>query len=368
MSTFLERHTELISRLTVSDTPGSIPDLGYSICDDRGYLVDVLKPIIDDRDAIKAQIREETQQDHPNEDRLAELEGRSDALKWTLVACFGYQGFSNAKFGRIECHEAINAFAREILLSAKQRLEAGGWRVVHGIVDSTWVIPEPDTDPEDRTSLETLASEITDSVGIRLEYEAAYDWVAFVPQRDSDAGALTKYFGKLEGRDDFKLRGVEARQRSTPPFVETVQRECLDCFAATRDPEVVIDRLGEAIAQLHAGHVDALDLVETVRVSKPLEAYTQTTRTVAALERADTLGVATYPGQSIEYVVVDDTKSSQDRVALAHEDPESYDPSYYETQLVRAVESLLSPLGWNRTQIRRVLDDHDTTELTAFTE
>jgi len=96
-------------------------------------------------------------------------------LKWILVACFGYQWFSNAKFGRIECHEVINAFAREILLSAKQRLEAGGWRVVHGIVDSIWVIPEPDTDPEDRTSLETLASEITDAVGIRLEYEAAYD-------------------------------------------------------------------------------------------------------------------------------------------------------------------------------------------------
>lgn len=29
-----------------------------------------------------------------------------------------------------------------------------------------------------------------------------------------------------------------------------------------------------------------------------------------------------------------------------------YDASYYETHLVRAVESVLSPLGWNRTDIR----------------
>lgn len=43
--------------------------------------------------------------------------------------------------------------------------------------------------------------------------------------------------------------------------------------------------------------------------------------------------------------VVDDEKSSRDRVALAHEDVETYDTSYYETQLVRAVESVLSPLG-----------------------
>ena len=50
-----------------------------------------------------------------NQQRLDELEDRSSALKLILVACFGYQGFSNAKFGRIECHEAINAYAREIL-------------------------------------------------------------------------------------------------------------------------------------------------------------------------------------------------------------------------------------------------------------
>jgi DNA polymerase I len=185
-----------------------VPDLGYAICDDRGYLVDVLQPIIDARDELKAAIRRERNRDDPDEERLAELDGRSGALKWILVACFGYQGFSNAKFGRIECHEAINAFAREILLTAKRRLEAGGWRVVHGIVDSIWVTPDPDTDADDREDLEALATEITEDVEIRLEHEAHYDWVAFVPQRERDAGALTKYFGKVSGDDDFKIRGI----------------------------------------------------------------------------------------------------------------------------------------------------------------
>lgn len=106
--------------------------------------------------------------------------------------------------------------------------------------------------------------------------------------------------------------------------------------------------------------------METICVSKPLGEYAHTTRTVAALERAGTIGVATYPGQSVEYVVVDDTKSSQDRVALAHENPESYDPSYYETQPIRAVESLLSPLGWDRTDIHRALNGTETPSLTTF--
>jgi len=343
-----------------------VPGLGYSICDDRGYLVDVLQPIIDARDEIKTAIRRETDRDDPDEDRLAEFEGRSGALKWILVACFGYQGFSNAKFGRIECHEAINAYAREILLTAKQHLEDGGWRVVHGIVDSIWVTPDPDVDDEEREDLETLATAITERVEIRLEHEAHYDWVAFVPQRESNAGALTKYFGKVAGNDDFKIRGIEARQRSTPSFIEDVQRDCLERLDATRAPDAVLDCLQDAIKRLHAGTVPVEQLVERNRVSKPLEGYTQNTQNVAALRRARDQDLTVHPGQDIEYVVVDDEKSSRERVALAHEEVESYDASYYETQLVRAVESVLSPLGWDRAEIRRELTETRVPKLTAY--
>ncbi|SFC70083.1 DNA polymerase I [Halobiforma haloterrestris] len=343
-----------------------VPGLGYSICDDRGYLVDVLEPIVDARDEIKAAIRHERQRDEPDRQRLEELEGQSGALKWILVACFGYQGFSNAKFGRIECHEAINAYAREILLTAKRRLEAGGWRVVHGIVDSIWVTPDPDVDDTERTDLETLATAVTEAVDVRLEHEAHYDWVAFVPQRESAAGALTKYFGRVAGEDEFKIRGIEARQRSTPEFIADVQRECLERFDVTRSPEAVLVCLEDALERLHAGTVPTDRLVERNRVSKPLEGYTQNTRNVAALKRTREQDIAVHPGQTIEYVVVDDEKTSRERVALAHEAVESYDPSYYETQLVRAVESVLSPLGWDRTDIRRALAETREPELSDF--
>ena len=87
---------------------------------------------------------------------------------------------------------------------------------------------------------------------------------------------------------------------------------------------------------------------------------------MAALKRAGDQDLAVHPGQDIEYVVVDDEKTSRERVALAHEEIESYDPSYYKTQLVRAVESVLSPLGWDRSKIRRELAETQVPELTAF--
>ena len=88
-----------------------------------------------------------------------------------------------------------------------------------------------------------------------------------------------------------------------------------------------------------------------VDVLQPIvDARDEITQNVAALKRLRDQDLAVHPGQDIEYMVVDDEKRSRERVALAHEEINSYDPSYYETELVRAVESLLSPIGWDRSK------------------
>ena len=124
--------------------------------------------------------------------------------------------------------------------------------------------------------------------------------------------------------------------------------------------------LRNALRKLNAGDVDESELVERNRVSKPLEGYTQYTQNVAALERARDQELAVHPGQDIEYVVVDDEKNSRDRVALAHETVEGYDASYYETQLIRATESILSPVGWEREDIRSGLAETQDCRLGEF--
>jgi DNA polymerase I len=334
-----------------------VPGLGYSICTDRGYLPDVLQPIIDDRDEIKTAIA-----DTDDPDREAALEGRSSALKWILVSCFGYQGFSNAKFGRIECHEAINAYAREILLDAKERLEAGGWRVLHGIVDSLWVTPRPDTE---QTALAALAAEITKQTDVRLEYEAAYDWLAFVPLQDSEAGALTKYFGR-RADGSYKYRGIECRQRSTPDFVADCQRVLIDTFHTTRDPEAVCHELAWWLTRCEHGEIDPEAMGVRQRTSKSLDAYTHATQTTAALKRATDQDLHHAPGKDIAYVVVDDDKSGRDRVRLPHEPGDGYDTTFYREQLLRAAESVLSPIGWRQTDIEATLADRAETTIAQF--
>jgi len=47
--------------------------------------------------------------------------------------------FNKARFGRIECHESITAYGREILLRTIELADDMGFEILHGIVDSLWV-------------------------------------------------------------------------------------------------------------------------------------------------------------------------------------------------------------------------------------
>ena len=382
-------------RCTCHDTD-DVPGLGYSVCPDvaEPFVPSVLGDLIEDRSRFKDQ-RRETE----DPERRARLDAKISALKWILVTCFGYQGYRNSKFGRIEVHESINAYAREYLLDAKVRLEDAGWRVVHGIVDSLWVAPRERersersdsangserserhvsraserSEPSDSASgkespvpIKDVCDAITEDIGITLEHESDFEWVAFVPTADGRAGALTKYFGK---RTDgtYKYRGIEARQRSTPAFVGAVQETLVETLDEHREPGPVCDRLARAIGRVRSGDVDLDDLVIRTAAAKALDAYDQRTRTVAALERYRDHGIDRHPGQDVRYVVVDDDRSDRDRVRLPWEPIDRYDADFYETLLVRAAESVLSPLGWGRDRIRESLSGGRDLQLAAFEE
>ena len=341
-----------------------VPELGYSICDsvEGSFLGSVLGPLLDDRSEFKSQRRA---RDSPT----PELDAKIEAIKWVLVSCFGYQGYRHAKFGRIEVHEAINAFAREIMLTAKEHVEAAGWQVVHGIVDSLWVTPAPN---REQTPIREVAAAISEDIGIALEHEGHFAWIAFCPRKRASGSALMRYFGRWSDEppgDDgerYKLRGIEARQRSTCPFVERAQRELIGVFDDTRAPRPVCDRLARQLGRLRSGRLSTVDLAITQRVSKRPAAYDRASRAKAALERASILGVERSPGQSVRYVVIDDERSGADRVRLAFEEPEAYDAGFYADRLVRAAESVLAPLGWDRDDIRRFLAETRNARLSSF--
>lgn len=327
-----------------------VPELDYSICQEQdGFIGEVLRPLVKDRQDMKEKLG-----DIEDGERRREIQGRIDAIKWLLVSCFGYMGHAHASYGAIRCHQAIQAFDREIMVRTKEMFEEAGYQVVHGIIDSIWVQKKEDTE-----RFEEVCSRISDEIGIELEPEHRFDWCAFVPRKSSEANisTLNRYFGK-KANGEFKTAGIELEQRSTCKFIRESQMELINALDRDLEKEDVLKVLREKEEELESGGVDPRKLVKTKKVSKKLEEYSAENRSVAALKRCRKNGIEMHPGQSVNFVVRDDDASQMDRVRLDFE-AEEYDSKSYRKELIRAAESVLSPLGYGREGIEKEIYGSD---------
>ena len=85
------------------------------------------------------------------------------------------------------------------------------------------------------------------------------------------------------------------------------------------------------------------------------------------MKRARHHGIDMKSGQSVKFVVRDDDADPMDRTRLDFEAEEGeYDPEFYKTELIRAAESILSPLGMDRDDIKRKLNGYKVEEITSF--
>ena len=335
----------------------AVPGLGLATClQQHGLLGRVVAPLIRRRRELKAQ------RTGPRDD----ADRRQLALKWLLVTCFGYTGYRNARFGRIEAHEAICAWARDVMMTGIETARSEGWEVVHGIVDSLWITDVLGRSPDESAeAAQRLAERLGATTGIPLEVEGRYPLLAILPRRSDGAGALTRYWGC--GVDAVKVRGIEARQHSTSAFVKRFQHDALAELrdhVLTHEPSVdamealLLRAHDRARAALAAGNVPLEDLLVARRVERGLDERTVNTALQRALQRSERLGWPVGLGSRVRFVEVDD---EGDGVVLATElltDDSARprpDMAVHVRRLDRAAWSLLAPFGWDLEPLRRPL-------------
>jgi len=328
-----------------------VPGIGYRICErTKGFIPRVLEPIIRRRAACKRLARE-------SPGRTEIYRQRARALKWILVTCFGYTGYRNARFGRIECYESITAYGREILLGSAEIAERMDFRVLHGIVDSLWLAGE--SDPVE------LCDRVYHRFGIPLEVEGRYRWIVFLPCVSTGAGALNRYYGLLE-TGEMKERGIAIRRRDTPTIVKEMQRDMLLLLSETGNSDEFVGNIPTIIGIME-NHASALrdqavpphKLLLTRRISRGLEEYRQFNDQVAALEQLRSRGFRVPPGKVVSYIVCDSgSRDPWKRVRVDHfmEGGEDYDAESYVNLVVRGTAELLSPFGWDLGALRDRLD------------
>ncbi len=326
-----------------------VPEIGYTLCRKRtGLIPRVLKPIIKKRLSYKKWMKK--LHDPENTGLHASFKGRQGALKWLLVCCFGYLGYRNARFGRIEAHEATCAFSREILLQAREICESRGYEVIHGIVDCVW-IRRVKSHPG---NIRKLCLDINEATGLHIAAEGRYRWIVFLPSRTAPGRPVpNRYFGCFQG-GRLKYRGIEIRRGDCAPYVQHLQGELLEVLReaysleecrALRNRLVGIVRQSEL--RLRLGEVELGDLLLRRKTSRRAEEYRGNGMIAIAARQAVKAGIKLHPGQSLMFLVTGTGNPDPDnriRIAPLIRHHDTYDTNYYVTQVHKAANTILEPL------------------------
>jgi len=343
------------------DSSIRVPELGYNICEKKeGIVPKTLGLLLNKRLKYKSLMK-----DVENEDLRHMYNMRQAALKWILVTCFGYLGYRNARFGKVDAHIAVCAFARDSLLRTARLAEQYGFEVIHGIVDSLW-LKKPSASPGEVADFSSEASKLID---VPLNVEGKYRWIVFLPSKMLEGvPVLNRYYGVFEN-GKIKMRGLEARRRDTPVFVVKAQTEMIKKLAGANSWNSFKDRLPEALRVLEdyahklvTGQVDVQELLVAKRLSKSPSSYTHDVFQAIAAKQLEKAGFDVHAGQIIQYLIVNAGTKWPNKEVMAVQllgTDTRYDVEEYVKMLFSAGETLLGVFGYDRHRIETQVICHE---------
>lgn len=356
---FVSMYPAIMSRFNISPETvgqagaGCVPELDVSVDTSRAGLVPMtLRPLLGKRIGLKERLLGL----NPRDCRVGELKARSDALKWLLVVCFGYLGYKNARFGRIESHEAVTAYGRECLLRAKEAAEDLGYEVLHMYVDGLWVKREGVHQVD---QVRPLLAEITMRTGLPIALEGIYRWVAFLPSRvDGRVPVANRYFGVFQG-GKLKTRGIECRRHDTPPWIAEVQLGLIERLARVGNGRLLrgavpglVAFLAGQVEDLRNGRVPLEALLVSQRLSREVGAYRSPSPACRAAMQLEAVGKLRRPGQRIRFWYVRGAVGVHAWDLAVGPGWEAIDRDRYIDLVLRAAGAVLQPLGVDEGLLR----------------
>jgi DNA polymerase II len=272
----------------------------------------------------------------------------ASAHKLLLVTCFGYLGYKNARFGRIEAHEAVTAYGREALLRAKEAAEDLDYEILHMYVDGLWVRKQGCKTPAD---FEALLADITERTGLPISLDGVYRWVVFLPSRVNDrVPVANRYFGVFQD-GSIKVRGIEARRRDSAPFIVETQLSLLEILARAPDADGLKDILPQAQAYVHKqlealrlGRVPAGQLLVSQKLSRELGEYSSPSPAARAVWQMQAAGKVVRPGQRVRFLFTLGKPGVRAWDVPDQPDTRCIDLPRYRALLQRAVRTVLDPI------------------------
>jgi len=329
------------------DSTNRVPELDYNICQRWTGIVPLSLEILLTKRATYKTRKKEARDDFEK----SLYDQRQSALKWILVCSFGYLGFKNARFGKIDAHIATCAFSRKVLKQAVAIAEAHGFQLVHGIVDSMW-LRKPSATAEE---YEELCSEISRELNLPISFEGIYKWVVFLNSKiDPRVPVLNRYYGIFQD-GTLKVRGIDLRRHDTPGIVRQCQEEMLGVFSEANNSsefKLLIPKALKVLERyailLRKRKVPLEDLVIEKNLSKDPGEYTHKVPQAIAARHLVKEGGTVHAGQRVNYILTHDWAGVPEKLALPPELADEntvYDSERYIDLLCSSATNLLLPMG-----------------------
>ncbi|MDG6926093.1 MAG: DNA-directed DNA polymerase I [Nitrososphaerota archaeon] len=220
----------------------------------------------------------------------------SQGLKVILNASYGVMGFETFALYCLPVAEATAALGRYAITRTIEKCNREGVSVIYSDTDSLF-IENPDKD-----KISVVASWAEHELGVELDIDKSYRYVAFSERKKN-------YFGVLQdGTADIK--GLTGKKSQTPEFLKKAFYKSLEILGTVYAPEdferarrEIKTLLTQTVSRLRNKEIPMEELAFNVMIGKAISGYSGTTpQHVRAAKLLQDTGREVKAGEIISYV------------------------------------------------------------------
>jgi DNA polymerase I len=219
-----------------------------------GLYKNALTSLIATRNGIKKEIQTESLSD--SERRILQQQER--AVKVITNACYGYAGWTGARWYAREVAELAAALGRKSITQVIDRCKETSIPVIYADTDSVFVT-------RDEAKVSSLLRWVSENLRMEIRPEKDYRRVLFTEAKKRYAGLLA------DGRLD--IVGMEVVRSDWSEIARKVQERVIDLVLRDGSPNNAKMYALNAIDQLRHGKTTVRDLIIWRSLTKPIEEY-----------------------------------------------------------------------------------------------
>ncbi|MBL7205979.1 MAG: hypothetical protein ISS36_00095 [Candidatus Aenigmarchaeota archaeon] len=318
----------------------------------KGIVPDVLENLMKSRQAVKMQMKKET-----DKEIIRVLDAQQWALKIMANAFYGYLGYLRAKAYYIDIANSVTSYGRNLIQNTSKSIKKMGYEIIYGDTDSVMVQSKKiELDDIEKEMVKIVDIINKDLEGIlELEFEKIFKrflpftkkrYVALCFERDGD-----KWKEKME------MKGVETVRRDWCELTSETMKRIVEILLKENDVKGAVNHFKNVIGKLMKGEIAVQKLAVTKSMSKSPERYVgmqphiELVKKIRKRSPEETPGI----GDRIPYVIVKGlgllSKRAEDPMYVI-EHGIQVDSSYYiENQLLPPLERIFTSLGIFKSEL-----------------